>query len=254
MSKLRLPLSRPTPTRLMSDEAGVAAVEFAFAMPIMLLLYFGVAEISAGVRFSQQFDLAAHTVGDLVSQLPVPTSCSGSSTCPATITDSEVAGIFAAANALIEPFSSTPLNLTISEVLLSNNSSNQLQATLDWTVANGGPSPKVYTCPTVALSPTYLTSSPLLPPTFTSIPSQLTGTGAQLGPVIVTEISYVYVPKLQLIAGLFGGSSGITFSRVTYSPVRNKYSNTTYSYLANHIVDAMTAATAHQSNCLPGGN
>jgi Flp pilus assembly protein TadG len=248
MSKPRLLLSCRSPATIARDEAGLAAVEFALVMPIMLLLYLGVVEVAAGVRFAQQFDLTAHTVGDLVGQL------SSGANGQAALTDNQIAGVFAAANALIAPYASTSLNVTISEVLISNNNSGVPQATLDWTVANGGPSAKIYACPTVTLNATYPTSNPLLPANFPSMTTFTSGTGIQFGPMIVTEISYVYTPKIQLVAGLFGAASGVTFSRVTYSPVRNTFSNANYSYLANHILDAMTSGTANQSNCLPGGN
>ena len=53
---------------LARDSRGVAAVEFALLLPILLLLYFGVVELTQGVMTQQRANHVAATVGDLVSQ------------------------------------------------------------------------------------------------------------------------------------------------------------------------------------------
>ena len=51
------------------DEArGVAAVEFAFIAPIMLLLFVGTIELSAGVSVNRKLSRLSSTVSDLVTQ------------------------------------------------------------------------------------------------------------------------------------------------------------------------------------------
>jgi len=228
---------------LMLNDSGTAAVEFAFIMPTLLFLYFGGIELWTGTQASQQLDVVTHTLGDLVGQ-SLPIGGNGPQ-----ITDEGVQQVFSAAAALMEPFSARSLNVTISEILISNDHSGNPQATLNWSVASGT-SPKLYSCPSIALRPSSLKSAPPLPTGFPTVPqSFMAGAGVQLGAIIVTEVSYTYAPAIHFIGGLLGGS-GVTFNRVSFTQVRNTYNNTAYPILRNHIVDKMTSATANSANCL----
>jgi Flp pilus assembly protein TadG len=55
-------------TKFASDRKGVAAVEFAFIAPIMLLLFVGTIELSAGISTNRKLSRLSSTVGDLVTQ------------------------------------------------------------------------------------------------------------------------------------------------------------------------------------------
>jgi len=55
------------------DQRGVAAVEFAFIAPVMLIFYFGMVEISLAVEADRNLSHAASLVGDLTAQDPVVT-------------------------------------------------------------------------------------------------------------------------------------------------------------------------------------
>ena len=54
--------------RFFSAEAGLAAIEFAFIAPVMILIFFGVVEGSSALAASRRTVLAAATLADLVSQ------------------------------------------------------------------------------------------------------------------------------------------------------------------------------------------
>lgn len=54
--------------RLKKDEEGVAAIEFAFIAPVMLLIYFGLVEISLLVEADRNVTQAASLIGDLTAQ------------------------------------------------------------------------------------------------------------------------------------------------------------------------------------------
>jgi Flp pilus assembly protein TadG len=54
--------------RLRRDRRGVAAVEFAMIVPILLLLYLGTMEISSGVSLNKRVARVAVTAADLVTQ------------------------------------------------------------------------------------------------------------------------------------------------------------------------------------------
>lgn len=54
---------------------GVAAVEFAFLAPLMLLMYLGTLEISNAVSANRKLSRSAYTLGDLITQHTSANSC-----------------------------------------------------------------------------------------------------------------------------------------------------------------------------------
>ena len=54
--------------RFIRDERGVSAVEFALLLPVMVLIYAGVADVSRGVDANRKVSRIASVVGDLVSR------------------------------------------------------------------------------------------------------------------------------------------------------------------------------------------
>lgn len=55
--------------RFRDEIKGVAAIEFAFLAPLMLLLYVGTVEISAALSANRKLSRASSTVGDLMTQV-----------------------------------------------------------------------------------------------------------------------------------------------------------------------------------------
>jgi len=55
-------------SRFASNRSGLAAVEFAFIAPIMILLFFGVLEASSAYSVNRKVVLASNTLADLVAQ------------------------------------------------------------------------------------------------------------------------------------------------------------------------------------------
>jgi Flp pilus assembly protein TadG len=53
--------------RFLRAEKGIAAIEMAFIMPFMLLIYFGMMDVTGLISFNRRVTAAASTVGDLVS-------------------------------------------------------------------------------------------------------------------------------------------------------------------------------------------
>ncbi|HWD14697.1 pilus assembly protein [Pseudochrobactrum sp. sp1633] len=54
--------------RLVKDERGVSAVEFALLLPVMVIIYAGVADVSRGVEVNRKVNRVASMVGDLLSK------------------------------------------------------------------------------------------------------------------------------------------------------------------------------------------
>ena len=67
-TSLKTHLLSSTPLRLMRDEKGIAAIEFAFIAPIMIMMYFGMAEIAAAISVDRQISHSANVAGDLATQ------------------------------------------------------------------------------------------------------------------------------------------------------------------------------------------
>ena len=246
-----------------ANKAGIAAVEFAFILPIMLAIYLGIVELARGLSASRKIDLIAHAMSDLTGQqLTGGGTATAANTCSvgggqAAICDSTMTQIFAAAVALLAPLDPTSLQITISEVNIQLIS-GVYKASVNWTVSyNGGTLRSGQGC---TLN-TYLSASDNPPITPTSMPTSFTnannipGLTPTLGPVIVADVSYTYnlntfnLPNVNL-QSTWGPIGSITMNRTNYSPVRNTYTNTNPSpVLFNHIQDLTTSAT-NGVNCL----
>jgi Flp pilus assembly protein TadG len=91
--------------RLNIDKTGIAAVEFAILLPVMLGMYFAVVETTEGVTADRKASLLNRTVGDLAAQTT-------------TIDDAERNNIFNAALSVIAPFDASPAQMSIASVVI----------------------------------------------------------------------------------------------------------------------------------------
>jgi Flp pilus assembly protein TadG len=107
--------------RLAGDERGVSAVEFAMLLPLMLTLYLGAVEVSQGIAVDRKVTLTARTVADLVSQVT-------------SINNADMTNSLNAATAVIAPYPSSPLKLTVSSVTVDKDGN----ATVAWSDALNG--------------------------------------------------------------------------------------------------------------------
>ena len=94
-----------SPRELLVDRSGLAAVEFAMIIPLMLLLFFGTDEFSSGVAVNRKVTLMARTLSDLTSQ-------------NISVTDAQFTNFFNASSAIMTPYPSAPVNATISELYI----------------------------------------------------------------------------------------------------------------------------------------
>lgn len=85
-------------------KSGVAALEFALMLPLVLLGFLGASEVSSAVQVSQKVSQTASTVADLVAQAT-------------TISNADETNIFAAANAITFPYPSAGETIVISSVV-----------------------------------------------------------------------------------------------------------------------------------------
>lgn len=164
-----------------ADSRGIAATEFAIILPVMLTLYLGCAEITKGVMASRKVNLATRAISDLIAQQP-----SGTPIDQTTLTNT-----FNAAKAILAPYSTGALKMTLSGVQAQSKTNGTCcDAKVKWTVVdNGG----------VARSCTaFLTQvSDTTAPAPSNIPQNLVApnAGTTARPfIVVADVKYTYSP------------------------------------------------------------
>jgi len=110
------PAARGWSARLARDCRGIAAVEFAVIVPLMLTMFFGTLEFSSGVAVDRKLTLAARTLSDLTSQ-------------STTVVDLDLTNYTTTAKAIFTPYSATPFLSTITSLYVD---STTLAARVQW--------------------------------------------------------------------------------------------------------------------------
>jgi Flp pilus assembly protein TadG len=169
------------------DCRGVAAVEFAVIVPLMLVLLFATVEFSSGLAIDRKVSLVARTVANLTSQ--------GTTASVADLTN-----YIGAASLIMVPYVQPNYpapSMTISEVYIDPSTGN---AKVQW---SWGSTPRGLQSVYAALPASMIATDPT---THAILPNQY---------IIVSEVNTLYTPTL----GFFGvmGNSGITLSDVAYA-------------------------------------
>lgn len=107
-------------TRLKRDERGVSAVEFALIAPLLIVFYFGMAEITQALMADRRAGHAASAIGDLVAQTD-------------KVSNAEIDDIFLIAEKIMKPFSADTLKVRVSSI--SQNTSGV--RSVDWSRPKG---------------------------------------------------------------------------------------------------------------------
>ena len=169
---------RSAPTRLFKDTRGLAATEFAFIVPLMLVLFFGTVEISSGVAVDRKVTLVARTLSDLLSQAgPPPPPAPVSSYAPAD--DTYLQNVFTAGIAILTPYCAVPATLQLTEIYVDSNQVAKVQ----WS--------KAASVPTCNATQVTLTNSTRSAGDTITIPPTLLVKQTYL---IFSEVSYNYTP------------------------------------------------------------
>jgi Flp pilus assembly protein TadG len=105
---------------ILADRA-IAAVEFALVLPLMLFIFVGVAQVGQAIEISRKVTLTTRIVTDLVTQYP-------------SVSSSIMSTVLGASSAVIAPYSSNNLAITVSEI--TTNSSGA--ATVTWSSTLNG--------------------------------------------------------------------------------------------------------------------
>jgi Flp pilus assembly protein TadG len=101
-----------------ADE-GVAAIEFAMILPVMLLIYLGLVVITTGIAIDRKVGTVAFTLADLTARAQA-------------ITNADRDITFSAARAILAPYPATGVTLVLTSVFIDDNG----RATVSWSDAN----------------------------------------------------------------------------------------------------------------------
>jgi Flp pilus assembly protein TadG len=187
--------------RLGRDERGMAAVEFAILLPLMVLIYFGSIELTQGFSADRKATLLARDLADLASQGSTLNSSSGDS--------SDVNMIFAAAAGVMYPFSGPQMTLT--GVVFKTGSDGKVHAYTDWSVQSGGGTLRA--CGELKRTSVAGTAPP-------AVPDGLFVAGTTL---VIADVSYVYLPMIGKTF-LAIGSNGANIGSGTLTSITLRHS------------------------------
>ncbi len=182
---------------LIKSDSGIAAVEFAILLPFMLFVYVGASELVQAMITSRKASVIARSLADLVAQQPANTN----------LTAAQLNDIITGAKAIMSPFASAPLKMTISSIEFSAKTppATGYNAKTKWTVSyNGG---ALRPCMTLTSAPDGANGG------LSTVPAGLYGPGS----LIVADVAYAYTPA-------FGGgvlawttqSSSVQMARTMY--------------------------------------
>lgn len=179
---------------LIADRSGIAAVEFAMILPLMMVMFFGTLEFSSAVAVDRKVTLIARTLSDLTSQA-------------ISVADTDLTNFFTASISILTPYSPTPTKATISEIYVDSNQIAKIQWSKAATIASG------------ASQATLATSTRSAGDVVTAlVPAALLVKQTSL---IFSEVSYLYVPMTGYVSasGLMA-KAGVNLSDVAYSRPR----------------------------------
>jgi Flp pilus assembly protein TadG len=113
-----------TMRRFLRNRRGLAAVEFALILPAMLMLFLGTVELSLALTARANVANLASTTADLVAQ-------------ETGVNIADLQGVFAAANAILYPYSTSAAQITLTSVVYNTSSPNPNVGTVAWSKPNG---------------------------------------------------------------------------------------------------------------------
>lgn len=193
---------RLSSARLSRDTSGIAAIEFAMIVPLMLVMIFGTIEISSGVAVDRKVSMVAQTMADLASRYT-------------SVSSTDLTNFTTIANAMMTPYSSTPLHMTVTEVYIN---------------------------PTTGLGRAQWSTGYAVRATGSTVPvpAALVGRDSSNNVLanqylLFAEVSYLYTPAV----GYVMGKAGVTLSDQTYTRPRQ----------GNCVQYTGTSTTATTSTC-----
>jgi Flp pilus assembly protein TadG len=175
---------------LLDDRSGLAAVEFAMIFPIMVVMVFGVVELSSAISADRKATLAARTLSDLTSQM-------------ASVADADLTSFGEAAKAIMTPYPPSPLVSSITQAYVDKTTAvARVQWSKGLTIDTSG---NVEIAPTAPHNPGDVV---VLPPDLVKAKGTY---------VIWSKVSYTYTPAV----GYMLAKTGINFKDAAFTRPRS---------------------------------
>ena len=93
------------------EQTGVASIEFAMVVPLMVIMFIGTVELSQAITVDRRVNQVASSTADLIARTK-------------STTVSDLNGTMDIIDELMKPYSHTPLKLTITNVIASTSDEN----------------------------------------------------------------------------------------------------------------------------------
>jgi Flp pilus assembly protein TadG len=169
-----------------ADKRALAAIEFAFIVPLMLVMFFGTVEFSSAIAIDRKVTLIARTLSDLTSQ-------------SATLADADMKDTFTATISVILPYDATLVKAAISQIYIDANSIATVQWSKAGTIATGATQATLATSARKAGDKvtTMIPSALLIPSTY----------------LILSEVSYTYTPSVGYVLKRSIALSDVSYTR-----------------------------------------
>lgn len=106
------------------ESGGVAAIEFAFIVPLLLSLYFVTMELSQAIETNKKVGRLGSMTADLVTQLPSATS-------------SEIDGIMAIGDAILQPYVRSKPKIYVTAIQITNDATPRTVVSWSRKLVNG---------------------------------------------------------------------------------------------------------------------
>jgi Flp pilus assembly pilin Flp len=148
--------------RIWRNRTGVAAVEFALIAPLMVLLLFGVVEVSELLNTNRRVENTAASIADVVARDTI-------------VDDDDIDDLWAAIDPLMYPEAAGPMKVRVTSVLITSAT----EAEVGWSKGHNG-------FAGLAKGAAFSLPAGLMVPD-TSI--------------IVAEVSYAYTPAINVVLG-----------------------------------------------------
>jgi Flp pilus assembly protein TadG len=157
---------------------GLAAIEFAFVLPVMLVLFFGVVEVSLALLCRADVSIMASTAADLIGQ-------------ESTTQTSDLSNVYGAAGTVLYPYynpgttGSQAPTIRITSIIYNTATASTTSGKIAWTCSQSGSG---------SLTPTTRNIGDIV-----TLPQAIMPAS---GSIIMAEIAYNYVsPTTQVITG-----------------------------------------------------
>jgi Flp pilus assembly protein TadG len=183
-----------TARRGAADKDGMAAVEFALLLPILITLFFGVVESSMALICRSDVSLMASTAGDLISQA-------------STIKTADLTNVYSAASTVLYPYydpaktGSVKPTIRITSVIDDGSGAQggtQLTGKVAWTCTQSGSG--TLTPATRSIGATVTLPQPIM---------------TDSGSIVIAEIAYNYVSATTKVI-----SGPVNFTNIFYAKPR----------------------------------